>query len=127
MEICLTLRQFHGELHTKAMYYVYIYICITLSFFQFQVLFVNGKIFFNFYLNCRKISTVTLRYFLNSFLNIVHYNFISKLAIVLRCLKLTARWLSHIQYIKYNAPTLQNLWSTYDKICCLCLHCHRFP
>ena len=28
IKICLTLGQFHGELHTKAMYYVYI--CISL-------------------------------------------------------------------------------------------------
>jgi len=59
------LGQFNGELHTKAMINLY----YAKFFFQFQVLFVNGKIFF---LNCRKISTVTLRYFLNSFLNIVH-------------------------------------------------------
>jgi len=32
-----------------------------------------------------------------------------------------------IHKIHENVLTLQNLWSTYDKICCLCLHCHRSP
>ena len=46
-----------------------------------------------------------------------------------RCLKLTARWLSHIQCIKYTNMylLLHNLWSTYDKTRCLCRQCHRSP
>jgi len=32
-----------------------------------------------------------------------------------------------IHKIHENILTLQNLWSTYDTICCLCLHCHRSP